>query len=154
GISGISNAAQQVASNTLQGGTIVNGGYVVVGDSNAHVNVMMGTGDLALNDLFNDTTTNPDPVKNLNNGGVTLNNVFQTIGNLSSSFVAPGGYKASMFVTLNGKAVAGQGTVLTINEPGVTTFGIGAQSTATNPETAKITGFGSVIMNSTHDGLT
>jgi len=102
-------------SNNYSGGTIVAGGNLTVSSG-----ASLGTGDL----ILGQTGTN--------NILVTLNNAAQSIGNLTSTWPA--------IVGAGTQTLALNGTALTINESGNTTFG-----TQVGGPAAAIIGAGSII---------
>jgi autotransporter-associated beta strand protein len=102
-------------SNSYSGGTIIAGGNVTVNSG-----ASLSSGDLTLGQT------------GANNTLITLNNAAQSIGNLATTWAATSGSETQT-LTLNG-------TALTINETGNTTFG--AQG---GGPTASITGAGSII---------
>jgi autotransporter-associated beta strand protein len=108
---------------TLSGGTQVGNGTVTVAAASA-----LGTGPLTLFQTSTNTTT------------VTLNNATQTVGNLSSSWTAVTGTLAQT-VNLNG-------TALTVNQTGNTSFGVGAVATLTSV----LNGTGSVTLSNASTG--
>jgi autotransporter-associated beta strand protein len=119
---------------------LVGNGTITVGDGAlaSFGNALLPSGDLTLGE------TSKSPTGTVT--AVNFMNATQSIGNLTSSFAGTTG-TATQLITLAG-VTPGTGTVLTINETGNTSFGVGAVSTLVST----ITGRGSIVLSSAATG--
>ncbi len=121
------------AVNTSNENVLVGNGTIQVGDGSIDASLPSGNltlGEQPTTDSVSSTTGSTT---------VDFRNAAQTISNLASSFKATTG-TITQTVKLNGGSFGG--TVLTINEPGSTTFGVGTVSTLNST----ITGVGSIVL--------
>jgi fibronectin-binding autotransporter adhesin len=127
--------------NTNPNNVLVGNGTITVGDGASFGTALLPSGNLTLGE----TTPTPGTVDSPLTTAVNFQNVVQSIGNLASTFAVTSGY-ATQTITLQGTTDAG--TVLTINETGNTSFGVGAVSTLNST----ITGRGSIVLSSLSTG--
>jgi fibronectin-binding autotransporter adhesin len=131
------------SGNTHPNNVLVGNGTIMVGDGAV---ASFGTALLPPGNLtLGETTPTPGTVDSPLTTAVVFQNVAQSIGNLASTFAVTSGY-ATQTITLAGTSDGG--TVLTINETGNTSFGVGAVSTLNST----ITGPGSVVLGSLSTG--